>query len=433
MLRPFLQRLPYVLLCTGLCSGVFSQMQLKGRVLSADNRQPVIAANVFLSNTSVGTITNDKGEFTINHFPAGRYDLVVSSLGYETVMRTVQSNAIPSSLEILLKPKVDELQEVIVEPYEKDGWDKWGKIFTDNFIGTSPFASDCRLLNPDVIKFRYSKKRNTVRASADERLVIENKALGYLIKYDLTKFEYDLGDRSFVYQGYPFFEEMQTVKPAVLDKWIANRQYAYYGSTMHFMRAVFNKKLAEEKFEVRKVIVLSAEEKERVEKLSKKIKANASILSSSLNPLAPSVERVTITDVSNGQVTTLKSNPAYADSLFYYKQVRDRAPGASITLQQLLPADSISFPIDETTVGLATENTLHVIYLPKKNLPEFQKYLPRFNVKAVVSSLLSPVKEKTVAILPNGNYFEGTNVIFTGFWAWWGKICNKLPYDYIPQ
>jgi len=135
------------------------QQVLRGRVIGLDNHKPIAFANVFLSNTSIGTITNDNGEFTIEHFPTGRFDVVVSFIGYESYIISLSSNKLPEKLEVVLKPKINELQEVIVEPYEKNGWERWGSFFIENFIGTSAFAADCKLVNSDVIKFRFSKKK----------------------------------------------------------------------------------------------------------------------------------------------------------------------------------------------------------------------------------------------------------------------------------
>ena len=189
-----------------------------------------------------------KGKFTIHNFPAGRYELVVSCIGYTTEVITISSAQLPPSLTVLLKPNVKELQEVIVEPYDKNGWEKWGSFFIENFIGTSAFASDCKLLNKDVVKFRFNKKNNSLKAMSSEQLVIENKALGYLLKYDLIRFEFDFNTRMFIYQGYPLFEEMDTKRKGLQKRWLANREDAYYGSLMHFMRSLYRNKLIEQHF-----------------------------------------------------------------------------------------------------------------------------------------------------------------------------------------
>lgn len=121
-----------------LCFFSNAQKVLIGKIIASDSKQPIASASVFLSNTSIGTTSKDNGSFIIQPFPEGRYDLVVSILGYETYTVTIASNSIPSKLEILLVPKVKELQEVIVSSYEKDGWKKWGDFFMENLIGKTP-------------------------------------------------------------------------------------------------------------------------------------------------------------------------------------------------------------------------------------------------------------------------------------------------------
>lgn len=88
--------------------------------------QPIHLANVFLSNTSIGTVTNAEGFFTLDHFPSGRYDVVVSCIGYESYVTTVQYAQLPLTIEVNLKPRINILEEIVVEPYEKNSWEKYG-------------------------------------------------------------------------------------------------------------------------------------------------------------------------------------------------------------------------------------------------------------------------------------------------------------------
>lgn len=60
-----------------------AQKKLIGNVLAKDSKLPVASASIFLSNTSVGTISKDNGSFVLQPFPEGRFDLVVSMIGYE--------------------------------------------------------------------------------------------------------------------------------------------------------------------------------------------------------------------------------------------------------------------------------------------------------------------------------------------------------------
>jgi hypothetical protein len=241
--------------------------QLSGKVIGADTKLPVASANVFFANTSIGTITGANGEFAIRKIPQGRFDLVVGCIGYETQVITVFSDKIPTNLKVELKPKAEQLDEVIVEQYDKNGWEKWGTFFTESLIGTSDFALKCKFKNPKTVKFRFSKKANTLKAFSDDALIIENDALGYHLRYQLVRCEFNFNTHSFFYEGYPLFIEMDSKRKSVKERRAYNRTVAYYGSMMHFMRCLFRNKLIENGYEVRRLLKINAQEKTRVKQI----------------------------------------------------------------------------------------------------------------------------------------------------------------------
>ena len=403
----------FVLLITFACCTIsFGQLILKGKIITSDTHKPVVSANVFLSNTSVGTISDENGEFVISRFPEGRFDLVISFVGYEIYITTLQSNHLPASLEVVLKPKVNELQEVIVEAYEKNGWEKWGSFFIENFIGASAFAHDCKLLNQATIKFRFNKKQNTLKAFADDRLVVENKALGYVVKYELTRFEYNFTTRMLYYQGYPLFEEMATARNSLQKRWVRNREEAYYGSMMHFMRCVYRNKLVEAGFEVRKLIPLSDAEKKRVK----------AIYQSQFTK-----------SVSEGKVVVSKNiGVENEDSAAYYRKVIQRPDEMSILINKILPGDSIAYGIDSITAALDFTDHLQVQYPAKMFPDEYGKSALRSVSKGPITSDIFLSSGKPVVVLANGSYFQGINLISSGYWGWWEKMANMLPFEYLP-
>jgi hypothetical protein len=394
-----------VLLMPGI---VWAQTGLSGLVLDADNKQVIASANVYLSNSSVGTITNEKGEFNIHNFPSGRYDLVISCIGYTTQVITASSAQLPPLLTVLLTPNVKELQEVIVEPFDKNGWEKWGSFFIENFIGTSAFASDCKLLNKDVVKFRHNKKNNTLKAIGTEQLVIENRALGYILKYDLIRFEFDFNSRIFVYEGHPLFEEIETKRTGLQKRWLANREDAYYGSLMHFMRSLYRNKLIEEHFEVRKLIKIPETEKKRIKAIYQ--------------------ARIQYAKGSAGDV--MSGLPA--DTVAYYTKVMRQPESMNILIDKLLTGDSIAYAIDSTTVGLDFTDYLQIIYPPKKTPIEYERTLRRGVLSTAIGSEIFRTNNNPIAVFANGSYFEGTELITSGYWAWSEKMAAMLPNDYWP-
>lgn len=228
--------------------------KLSGKIIEANSKKPIAAASVYLSNTSIGCVSNNNGEFTLEKIPTGKYDLIVSCLGFEPFVQTIESGNLPSFLSVKLKTKIKELAEVVVETYDKDGWKKYGDFFLESFIGKSANAGNCKILNKDAVKFKFSHKQNILKAFAIEPLIIQNKSLGYNIKFELQMFSYDYNKRLLFYAGFPFFQEMDAKRIRQQKRWNEKRDETYYGSMMHFMRALFRNKLIENEFEVRKMI-----------------------------------------------------------------------------------------------------------------------------------------------------------------------------------
>ena len=71
---------------------VMAQGVLKGKVIDSQNLS-LPGANVILKGTSSGTITNQKGEFSLLNVNAGTYEVTVSYLGYASVSKSVQISA----------------------------------------------------------------------------------------------------------------------------------------------------------------------------------------------------------------------------------------------------------------------------------------------------------------------------------------------------
>ena len=217
---------------------------VSGKVTDATGK-PVAGCSVYLSNTSIGDVTAATGVFTLKNLPSGKYELVISAIGYDTKVISISSEAYPHDLKIVLSIRSIELSEVVVQPADPNGWRKWGTYFTENFIGTTDNAGQCRIVNYKDIKFRFSEKNNRLTARSDEPLIIENKALGYTVKFQLAEFSADFNSQIVVYVGYPFFGEMNGDEKK-RKQWIKKRKDAYFGSLMHFMRSAYRDKLAEE-------------------------------------------------------------------------------------------------------------------------------------------------------------------------------------------
>ena len=225
----------------------FTQFTVTGKVVDSASKEPLPGTSVFCQNTTLGTITNKQGEFSLNLKPGG-YELIISYTGYQTKLIRINSSE-TNSLTIEMLKEDKSMSEVVIKSSNEvpDGWQKYGSFFIDNFIGTTPNAAKCVLQNPEVLKFYFLKKSNKLRVLATDPLIISNKALGYNLRYELDSFVYQYKTDISLYRGYCLFTEADTTDN-VKQTWKAAREKAYFGSKLHFMRSYFDSTVKESGF-----------------------------------------------------------------------------------------------------------------------------------------------------------------------------------------
>lgn len=228
---------------------------ITGRIMDAVTKLPLQGASVFAQNTTIGTATDQQGNFTLRLLNGG-YDLIITFTGYQTVTRRITTaDAQDKNIVIEVAQKEKALEDVVIKSSNevKDGLEKYGGFFEENFIGKTINSSQCVIKNKDVLHFYFYKKKNRLKVLATAPLEIENAALGYTIKYTLDSFTHEYGTQLSTYSGYPFFKDMPPADEAQKTSWYNNRLKAYQGSMLHFMRSVHDKKIKEEGFEIQLV------------------------------------------------------------------------------------------------------------------------------------------------------------------------------------
>ena len=87
-------------------------MKVTGVVYAEDGNEPVIGASVLVKGTTLGTVTNIEGQFTLQGVPSTAKTLVVSYVG----MRKTEV-AIKPQMKIIMKADSELLEEVMVVAY----------------------------------------------------------------------------------------------------------------------------------------------------------------------------------------------------------------------------------------------------------------------------------------------------------------------------
>lgn len=251
-----MHKLLFTSFCVLFSINVFCQttyFHATGKVINAETKLPMQGASVFAENTTLGTVTDQDGKFVLA-LPNGGYDLIVSYAGFNTKNERISGNAsqAPAELtfELSLKEKLMSDVAIVSNGEVKNGWEKYGKFFLEEFIGKTKNSEQCSIKNPEVIKFYFSKRKNRLKVLANESIIIENNAIGYTIKYDMDSFVHEYNSAVTVYSGYPLFEEKKDTSAAQLQIWRNAREETYYGSTLHFMRSLLKKQLEADGFEI---------------------------------------------------------------------------------------------------------------------------------------------------------------------------------------
>ncbi len=234
-----------------------------GKVFSATTGQPLQGASVFAQNTTLGTATDEDGSFSLN-LPNGGYDLVVTFTGYNTASKRVTAGVAENkNVNFVLNEKDNNLEDVVVVASNevKDGLEKYGAFFRANFLGLTANSHNCKIVNEQILKFYYYKRTNKLKVMAAEPLQIENTSLGYTIKYALDSFVHEYNSEMSIYTGSPLFTEMYPEDSLQQLQWKNARDLAYKGSTLQFMRSVYNRNVKEQGFEVQQLMAMNGVDK----------------------------------------------------------------------------------------------------------------------------------------------------------------------------
>lgn len=384
-MKKILSLLLLALLTVSRLSAQSSVSTLTGSVRDSVTGKALAGVSVFLNSTSKGTVTHDDGTFTLAGIPTGRYELIVSAIGYSTRLLEISTRHLPAFLKILLNTQASELAAVTVEPYLKDGWKRYGKFFWDNFIGTTDNASSCTIKNKDVLRFRFYPKSRKLSVTAVEPLIVVNKALGYNLEYRLEGFTCDYSTNIISYFGYPLFHEMIADNSDRQQRWEKNRQLAYLGSMMHFMRSLYSGRLHEDGFIVEHEVEV------------------------------PNIEKARVKAIFIPNVTKADSIPI--DSLHHYWAILRES---DYFIQKVKNYDNlITANADQTKSFYFTGDFSVIFGVGHLGIP-------------YTESSMEMMVPTPVEIEENGMYFPPGTLLSKGNWARTEKIANLVPRDYTP-
>lgn len=233
----------FILIILFLIGHLHLQAQtISGVVYRAGTDTSLPDVTVYYNGSTIGTITDQTGHFELpiknSHIP-----LTVSCVGYYSV--TLNDIRQDTVLKIYLKPKVESLAEVVISA-DNISREKKVEMFTKEFLGISDNALSCKITNIDDVNLVFNNKTKTLLATCSTPLIIENKRLGYTIKYYLDNFEKH--PKTVLISGNYFFKDNYSVTNPISAQ--RNREKAFEGSRLQLIRALWDNTLKESDFKI---------------------------------------------------------------------------------------------------------------------------------------------------------------------------------------
>ncbi len=92
----------------------YSQNRISGIVFDKDSKESLIGANIYFPDLHKGGVSDSNGEFSISNIPTGKFDMLISYLGYQSQLIRLQTDTVSSKIQIFLKQEAFQTQEIII-------------------------------------------------------------------------------------------------------------------------------------------------------------------------------------------------------------------------------------------------------------------------------------------------------------------------------
>ncbi|WP_343523080.1 carboxypeptidase-like regulatory domain-containing protein [Pedobacter sp.] len=366
-------------------------------------------AGVYVSGYKIATVTDNNGRYNLPLKP-GNYDILVQLIGYKALNKNVVISDKAVKLDLVLEESITQLAEVTIKP--DPNREHYINMFKSYFIGTTPNAEQCKIINPNVLIVDYDKETFKLTVKTTQFLIVENKALGYRIKYLLNNFEYDGKTRIIYYEGFPYYEDL---KGSARRKkiWEQKRVAAYLGSPQHFFKALFHQRATEEGYIINKLITKE-------------------------NPDRPSDSTINanIKDLTKAQTgLTSPLTIRTGDSLNSWIKIKKMPRALSILSRAPIAQDTLVHVENESIRSINFTDKLYVVYTKEREDPA---YANRIGL-SIARPLDMPdyqISTITLQVVPvyfyeNGSIYNPRSMLYAGYWGW-EKIADSVPMDYLP-
>ena len=216
--------------------GYTQQVELQFRLIDGTTKKSISEAHIFINNSRMGTTSDINGYCKFEVSKQETQMLVITHILYETLTlgperyQNLQNNDI-----IEMQSKIMDLNEVVITAKKGYKWKRNYKRFRKTLLGKGKAASNCKILNPEVL--RFEEKNGDLLVNAIDILHIENNYLGYTIRFSLDKLLIEKNGSTY-YKGYAQFIDKTEIKNIKDLQYLKRRNTIYKQSIPHFLRGL---------------------------------------------------------------------------------------------------------------------------------------------------------------------------------------------------
>ncbi|MEW6196174.1 MAG: carboxypeptidase-like regulatory domain-containing protein [Bacteroidota bacterium] len=241
MNNPTKKKFVLIFICLCLCSQIYSQRKsgaVTGTVKEKSSGKALVNVNVFISGTTLGTVTNNNGHFEINGIPEGNQTLVISMIGYKHEAKEIKFVENKKyQVDFFLEGVAYELETVEITEDIPEEWRDNLKVFKKYFLGMTDLSDKCIIENEYYLNFAKDGSGN-LEVECPVNITVVNNALGYRIDSILLLFTCNesLGSVKYIY--HTKFTELNSKDEQERGEWLEKRKRSYLGSKKRFLRSV---------------------------------------------------------------------------------------------------------------------------------------------------------------------------------------------------
>lgn len=226
------------LLVTGMANG--QSGKISGFLYDSETEDPLPAANIFLSKTTLGTTSDQSGYFELKNIPPGQFTLVFRFVGYtqKSFSIEVQEDEEIRVNDIHLDPDAIELKKIDVTSSKPVEWMRNLEQFKNAFLGETENASRTEIKNPEILNFYKDPDNGDLIAESPEELHVVNRALGYELFITLDSFSWSTREETGGFYFKARIVELDSENGQQKNEWEKNRLDTFHGSFRHFLQSL---------------------------------------------------------------------------------------------------------------------------------------------------------------------------------------------------